>query len=89
MTHSAFGLLALAAILGLGMGGVIPSLTAFAANSVSNEKRGAAVNTFTMGRDLAMSAGALSLGFITAHSGVTAAFLVSGLSPLMAIVFYA
>ena len=88
MTHSAFGLLVLAAILGLGLGAAIPSLTAFAAASVSNEKRGAAVNTFTVGRDLAMSGGALALGFIAAHSGITAAFLVAGLSPVMAIAFY-
>ncbi|MCH7712287.1 MAG: MFS transporter [Chloroflexi bacterium] len=88
MTHSAFGLLVLGAILGLGLGAAIPSLTAFAAGSVSSENRGAAVNTFTVGRDLAMSVGALSLGFITAHSGINTAFLVAGLSPLLAIVFY-
>ncbi|PKB64752.1 MAG: hypothetical protein BZY80_02260 [SAR202 cluster bacterium Io17-Chloro-G2] len=88
MTHSAFGLLVLAATLGLGMGAVIPSLTAFAADSVSNENRGAAINTFTMGRDVAMSGGALFLGFIAAHFSVTAAFLVAGASPLLAIVFY-
>ena len=88
MTHSAFGLLVLAAILGLGLGAAIPSLTAFAADSVSNEKRGAAINTFTLGRDLAMSGGALSLGFIAAHLGITAAFLVAGLSPVLAIAFY-
>ncbi len=74
--------------MGLGLGAAIPSLTAYAASSVSNEKRGAAVNTFTLGGDLAMSVGALSLGFIAAQSGTTAAFLVAGLSPVMAIVFY-
>ena len=37
-THSAFGLLVLGAILGLGLGAVVPSLTAYAASSVSNEK---------------------------------------------------
>ncbi len=88
MTHSPFGLLVLGAVLGLGLGAVVPSLTAYAASSVSSEKRGAAVNTFTLGGDLAMSAGALSLGFIAAQSGITAAFLVAGLSPVMAIVFF-
>ncbi len=88
MTHSVFGLLVLGAVLGLGLGAVVPSLTAYAASSVSNEKRGAAVNTFTLGGDLAMSVGALSLGFIAAQSGTTSAFLVAGLSPVMAIVFF-
>ncbi len=88
MTHSASGLLVLGAVLGLGLGAVIPSLPAYAASSVSNEKRGAAVNTFTLGGDLAMSVGALSLGFIAVHLGITAAFLVAGLSPVMAIAFY-
>ena len=88
MTHSAAGLLVLGAILGLGLGAVIPSLTAYAASTVSNENRGAAVNTFTLGGDLAMSAGALSLGFIAAQSGITAAFMVAGLCPAMALVFY-
>jgi len=88
MTHSASGLLVLGAVLGIGLGAAIPSLTAYAASTVSNEKRGAAVNTFTLGGDLAMSVGALSLGFIAAQSGTTAAFLVAGLSPVMAIVFY-
>ena len=88
MTHSASGLLVLGAGLGLGLGAAIPSLTAYAASSVSNEKRGAAINTFTLGGDVAMSVGALSLGFIAAQSGTTAAFLVAGLSPVMAIVFY-
>lgn len=88
MTHSALGLLVLGAILGLGLGAALPSLTAFAANSVSNERRGAAVNTFTVGRDLAMSVGALSLGFIAAQLGATAAFMVAGLSPVMAIVIF-
>ena len=45
--------------------------TAYAASSVSSEKRGAAVNTFTSGGDLAMSAGALSLWFIAAQSSIT------------------
>jgi len=88
MTHSAFGLLVLGAVFGLGLGAAIPSLTAYAASSVSNEKRGAAVNTFALGGDLAFSVGALSLGFIAAQSGTTAAFLVAGLSPVMAIVFF-
>ena len=88
MTHSALGLLVAAAFLGLGLGAAIPSLTAFAASSVSKENRGAAVNTFTVGRDLAMSGGALSLGFIGAHSGINLAFVAAGLSPLMAAVFY-
>ena len=88
MTHSASGLLVLGAVLGLGLGAVVPSLTAYAASTVSNEKRGAAVNTFTLGGDLAMSVGALSLGFIATQSGTTAAFMVAGLSPEMAIVFY-
>ena len=88
MTHSAIGLLVAAAFLGLGLGAAIPSLTAFAASSVAKENRGAAVNTFGVGRDVAMSAGALSLGFIGAHSGITLAFVVAGLSPLMAAVFY-
>ena len=88
ITHSAAGLLVLGAGLGLGLGAVIPSLTAYAASRVSNEKRGAAVNTFTLGGDLAMSAGALSLGFIAGQLGVTAAFLVAGLSPVMALVFF-
>jgi len=88
MTHSASGLLVLGAVFGLGLGAAIPSLTAYAASSVSNEKRGAAVNTFTLGSDLGLSVGALSLGFIAAQSGTTAAFLVAGLSPVMAIVFY-
>ena len=57
-------------------------------SSVAKENRGAAVNTFGVGRDVAMSAGALSLGFIGAHSGITLAFVVAGLSPLMAAVFY-
>ena len=88
MTHSAFGLLVLGAVLGLGQGAVIPALIAYAASTVSSEKRGAAVNTFTLGGDLAMSVGALSLGFIAAQSGTTGAFLVAGLSPVMAIVFF-
>ena len=88
MTHSAFGLLVLGAVLGLGLGAAIPSLTAYAASSVSNEKRGAVVNTFTLGGDLAISVGALSVGFIAAQSGLTGAFLVAGLSPVMAIVFF-
>lgn len=61
MTHSALGLLVLGVFLGLGLGAALPSLTAYAADSVSKENRGAAVNTFTLGRDLAMSAGALAL----------------------------
>ena len=88
MTHSATGLLVLGAFLGLGQGAGLPSLTAYAASSVSNDKRGAAVNTFTLGGDLAMSVGALSLGLIAVQLGVTEAFLVAGLSPVMAIVFF-
>ena len=88
MTHSAFGLLVLGAVLGLGLGAAIPSLTAYAASSVSNDKRGAAVNTFTLGGDLAITVGALSLGFIAAKSGLTGAFLVAGFSPVVAIVFF-
>ena len=35
-----------------------------------------------------MSVGALFLGFVAAQSGITGAFLVAGLSPVMALVFY-
>ncbi len=88
MTHSAFGLLVLGGALGLGMGAAVPSLTAYAASRVGNENRGAAINTFTLGGDLAMSAGALSLGFIAAQSGTTLAFVIAGLSTMMAVVFF-
>ena len=88
MTHSALGLLVLGGVLGLGLGAVVPSLTAYAASSVSNEKRGAAINTFTLGGDLAMSVGALALGFFAARTGTTSAFMVAGLSPVMAIMFF-
>ncbi|MCH7727544.1 MAG: VTT domain-containing protein [Planctomycetes bacterium] len=88
MTHSATGLLVLGAFLGLGQGAGLPSLTAYAASSVSNEKRGAAINTFTLGGDLAMSVGALSLGFVAAQSGTTVAFVIAGLSPVLAIAFF-
>ncbi len=82
-------LLLCAALYGAGQGLAQPALTAYTADVAPAEARGAAMSTYSLGFDLALSVGAWGLGAVVAGAGVQAAFLAAGASPFAGIAFYA
>lgn len=67
-----------AAVWGIGMGIFQPAMMAFTIDRTSDENRGAAMSTFTIGNDLGISAGSLTLGLTAEVAGFRGAFVLAG-----------
>ncbi|MCX6022763.1 MAG: MFS transporter, partial [Chloroflexi bacterium] len=85
---SPWGLLFAAALYGAGMGTAQPALTAYAADLAPTQRRGAAMSTFSLGFDLALSFGAWGLGFVVAQTGIAGALATAGAAPFLGIAYF-
>lgn len=72
-------LVALRAILGLCIGGIIPALYSFISKHTDSDRRGAVMGIASSFYILANIIGPISGGYIGAHFGLRTAFVVSGL----------
>lgn len=78
LAQGAFLLLVAAFIIGLGYGGIQPSLQARSIDLVEPNRRGAATATFFSGIDLGIGLGAIVLGYVVKYLGYQNMFLLSG-----------
>lgn len=82
-------LLLLAAVLyGAGQGLSQPAMTAYAADLAPPQARGAAISTYSLGFDIALSFGAWGLGAVVAAGGIQTAFLTAGAVPFLGIAWF-
>lgn len=81
-------LLFAAVFYGAGTGLAQPSLTAYRADLAPPHARGAAIGTFSLGFDLALSFGAWGLGLVVAQAGTTGAFSIAAALPFVGIGAY-
>lgn len=81
-------LLLAAVFYGAGVGAAQPALSSYAADLAPIPVRGAAMSTFSMGFDLALSFGTWGLGLVVTWLGMRATFLTAGIAPFVGIAFY-
>lgn len=81
-------LLLAAACYGLGQGLAGPALVAHTADLAPREVRGAAMSTYSLGFDLALSFGAWGIGVLVGALGVGPTLQAAGLVPFAGIAYY-
>jgi len=79
--------LVVAALYGVGLGAIIPSLQAMAVAYVPINRKGAANATLMTGFDLGMSFGSLGSGFIAQYAGYSTLYLICIIPIVLALVF--
>lgn len=76
-----------AALYGVGIGAIIPSLQAMAVAYVPLNRKGAANATLMTGYDLGMGFGSLGSGFIAQYAGYSALYLICIIPIVLALIF--
>lgn len=84
-----FSLLISAAILfGAGFAGVHPALMALAVSSVSPQRRGAAMASFSSAFEFGIALGSIVFGIVAQFTGYQTMFLISSASPIFGVVLF-
>lgn len=79
VTWDQWALVAVAALTGIGFGGVQPTLMALTVDCAGAHERGAAMGTFTAAFDLGIGAGSVAMGVIVSAAGFGTMFAAAGL----------
>ncbi len=79
IADSVFMLFVAASLWGIGAGVFQPSMMAYAVDRSRPETRGRAMSTFTMGMDLGISIGSLSLGLVVEAAGFQPAYSMAAI----------